>query len=314
MEFPLTMPRHTESRSDASRLTAPKIAIPATALRRHVVAWPILALVLLSNGCSEKTAETAAAPSAALNSRPTLTLSGSSALLPLMTDIARRFETSHPGVRIEVAGGGSGRGIADAREGKVDIGMVSRALGDKEKDLQGFAIARDGIAVLVHRDNPVSALKREQLRDIYTGKTTRWKAVGGKDADIVVVTRDKGRSSLEPFTAYLGVEATEFKAQQSIGDNAAVYDALKGSPNAIVFISLGESERRAATEAIKLLAIDGVAATRRNVSSGNYPVSRALSLVTQELPAGVRKEFVDYSLSPLVADLVDKHHFIPYLE
>ena len=310
----MTMPWPAESRPDEIGRPAQAAARRARALRRAGIALRILGLALLLTGCSEKRAEPEATLAVTAKSAPTLTLSGSSALQPMMIDIARRFEQSHPGVRIGIAGGGSGRGITDAREGKADIGMVSRALGDGEKDLQGFAIARDGIAVLVHRDNPVSALNRQQLRDIYTGKTTRWKVVGGQDAEIVVVTRDKGRSSLEPFTAYLGVEATEFKAQQSIGDNAAVYEALKASPNAIVFISLGESERRAATEPIKLLAIDGIAATRTNVSAGNYPVSRALSLVTRELPAGMQKEFIDFSLSPQVADLIERHHFIPYRE
>ena len=282
------------------------------AARPRLVATPLLWRALLVGGCSESPAERKA--DAAKAAPTVLTLSGSSTMQPLITDIARRFEASHPGTRVEVEGGGSGRGVSDSRGGKSDIGMVSRALGDDEKDLQGFAIARDGIAVLVHRDNPVAALKQQQLVDIFTGKTTHWKAVGGKDAAIHAITRDEGRSSLEVFTRYLGIKAAEIKAPQSLGDNALVFEALASNPNAIAFVSVGESETRAASLPIKLLTVDGVAASSKTVSSGNYPIARPLSLVTRGQPTGVAKEFIDFALSPQVADIVRKHDFVAYLE
>ena len=78
--------------------------------------------------------------------------------------------------------GGSGRGISDARQGKADIGMVSRAPGESERDLSGLPIARDGVAIIGHKDNPVSALSDRQLLDIYSGKIANWRQVGGRDA------------------------------------------------------------------------------------------------------------------------------------
>ncbi|MEK7771939.1 MAG: substrate-binding domain-containing protein, partial [Pseudomonadota bacterium] len=107
-----------------------------------------------------------------------LVLTGSSTIAPLAGEIARRFESLHPGVRIDVQTGGSSRGIHDVRKGIAAIGMVSRALKADEADLQAFAIAQDGISIIVHAGNPVITLNRKQIADIYTGRITHWNAVG----------------------------------------------------------------------------------------------------------------------------------------
>ena len=292
-------------------LPAPRATHERAAAQRFAAA-PLLFLTLLLTGCSDKPADAnaAAAPAATV----TLTISGSTTQQPMVAAIARRFEASQPGTRIEVAAGGSGKGLSDLREGKSDIAMVSRVLDESEKDLHGFAMGRDGIAVLVHRDNRVSGLKQRQLRDIFTGKTTRWSAVGGSDVPIHVITRDKGRGSLDVMSRYLGIEAAAIIASQSVGANAAVYEAIQSNPQAVAFLSLGESEARAASAPIKLLAIDGVAASSKTISSGNYPIARPLLLVTREQPAARTKAFIDFALSPQVADIVKQYAFVPYLE
>jgi phosphate transport system substrate-binding protein len=128
-----------------------------------------------------------------------LVLTGASTVAPLAGEIGKRFESLHPGVRVDVQTGGSGRGIHDARQGLSDIGLVSRPLKDDEKDLIAFPIARDGVCVILHKSNPVSALTDAQVVAIYTGRTTTWKEVGGKDAAITVVNKAEGRSTLELF-------------------------------------------------------------------------------------------------------------------
>ncbi|NEQ29371.1 MAG: phosphate ABC transporter substrate-binding protein [Microcoleus sp. SIO2G3] len=99
-----------------------------------------------------------------------LVLTGSSTVAPLASEIAKRFESEHPGVRVDVQSGGSSRGISDARQGVADIGMVSRALKPEEQDLKASSIARDGVTVILHKDNPVPSLNDKQVVDIYTGK------------------------------------------------------------------------------------------------------------------------------------------------
>ena len=106
-----------------------------------------------------------------------LSLTGSSTVAPLALEIAKRFEQNNAGVRIDVQTGGSGRGLADARSSAADLGLVSRALKPEESDLQSFTIALDGIAVILHKTNPVRVLSKEQIIAIYTGQIQNWKAV-----------------------------------------------------------------------------------------------------------------------------------------
>lgn len=110
-----------------------------------------------------------------------LSMTGSSTVALLTLEIAKRFESHNPGVRIDVQTGGSGRGIADARNGTADKGLVSRSLKADESDLQGHTIALDGVAVILHKSNPVSNLSNAQIVGIYTGTIQNWKEVGGKD-------------------------------------------------------------------------------------------------------------------------------------
>jgi phosphate transport system substrate-binding protein len=236
-------------------------------------------------------------------------------MAPLMKEIAARFETLHPGARVEVQGGGSGRGISDAREGKADIGMCSRALTDREKDLQGFPIARDGVCLILHASNPVSTLTNRRIVDIYTGKVTNWKAVGGRDAPIAVLTPAMTYSSTELFTTFFAIDYSDIKTHHQVGDNPTRITSLVANPDAITFVSVGEAERRAQAGApIKLLPIDGVAASSKNVRSGNFPISRPLTLVTRGLPTGLAKQFIEFSLSSQVSDLVLAHDFVSYLD
>lgn len=244
-----------------------------------------------------------------------LLLTGSSTMAPLMKAVAGRFVALNPGVRIEVQAGGSGRGIADARQGRADIGMASRSLTDAEQDLFGFALARDGVTVIVHRDNPVKTLTNRQMADIYAGRAVNWKKFGGRDAPIVVLAARQGYSSTELFAHFLGIDYPEIKAHQVLGDNPTRIEAVAANPNAIVYVSVGEAERKArGGTPIKPLPVNGVEATSKNIRTGNYPISRPLLLVTRVLPAGVAKKFIEFSLSPQVTDLILAHDFVPYFD
>jgi phosphate transport system substrate-binding protein len=240
-----------------------------------------------------------------------LVLTGSSTIAPLAAEIGKRFESKHSGVRIDVQSGGSSRGISDARQGVADIGMVSRALKPEEKDLKAFSIARDGVTVILHKDNPIKSLSDKQVVDIYTGKATNWKQVGGKDATITVVNKAEGRSTLELFTHYFKLKNTDIKAQVVIGDNEQGIKTIAGNPNAIGYVSIGSAENSEANKVpIKLLPVNGVAATTANVQNGTFPISRPLNLVTKTQPQGLAKEFLDFVQSQQVSDIVKKQNFV----
>jgi phosphate transport system substrate-binding protein len=244
-----------------------------------------------------------------------LHLTGSSTISPLMLEIARRFQVLHPKVEINVEMGGSARGISDARDGKADIGMVSRVITDQEQDLKGFPVARDGLGLIVHKDNPVTTLTAAQITDIFSGRIKNWSKVGGASAPIIVINREDGRGSVELFTHHFKIKYSEIRAQAVIGDNSLVVDAVAAQPNAISLMSVVEAESNVkAGVPIKLVSLDGVAATRANILTGNYPAARPLTLVTRGLPRGLAKSFVEYSLSSQVVDIVEKMGFVPYQE
>ncbi len=241
-----------------------------------------------------------------------LTLTGSSTIAPLALEMAKYYEKKHPGVRIDVQTGGSSRGISDARGGLADIGMVSRALKDEEKDLKGFAIAKDGIAIILNKKNEVASLTNEQIINIYTGKIKNWKEVGGKDAAIVIVNKAEGRSTLELFLHFFKLKNTDIKASVIAGDNEQAVKTVSGSPNSIGYVSIGTAEYDSTHGVpIKLLPMDGIPASIETVKTDKFPLSRVLNLVTKAEPTGLQKKFIEFAQSKEAYDLIKKEYFVP---
>lgn len=250
------------------------------------------------------------APAGRLNGN--LILTGSSTVAPLAAEISKRFEEKHPGVRVDVQTGGSSRGIADARQGLADIGMVSRALKESEQDLLAFPIARDGIGLIIHQSNPVLGLSGSQIIDIYSGQITNWKEVGGNDAPITVINKAEGRGTLELFLKYFRLKNTDIKAHVIVGDNEQGIKTVAGNPNAIGYVSIGTAEYDAAHGVpIKLLPVGGVPALIENVRNGSFPISRPLNLITRTPPEGLAKLFIEFARSPEVHDIVEEQYFVP---
>jgi phosphate transport system substrate-binding protein len=241
-----------------------------------------------------------------------LTLTGSSTVAPLIADIAKRFEADHPDVRVEVQTGGSSRGIADTQSGLADIGMTSRNLKDGELDLEAHRIAVDGVALIVHRDNPVSELSREQVIGLYTGRIDNWSEVGGADQNVVVTNKAEGRGTLEVFLTHFGLDSADIVADLIVGENQQAIKTVAGNPDAIGYVSVGAAEYEAESgTAIKLLRADGAMPGSESVADGSYPIFRPLLLLTKGAPSGTLKAFVDYARSDAVHDLVKQHLYVP---
>lgn len=241
-----------------------------------------------------------------------LVLTGSSTVAPLALELGKRFEQRNPGVRVDVQSGGSSRGIADARSGLADIGMVSRALKPEESDLQARTIAMDGIAMIVHASNPVASLGEVAVRAIYTGRIRNWRELGGPARPITVVNKAEGRSTLELFTHHFRLHNPEIKAQVVIGDNQQGIKTVAGNPGAIGYVSIGSAEFEAAAGTpIRLLPMDGVDATAASVAAGRFPLARPLNLVTRGDPAPLARRFIDFARSASVDDLVREQYFVP---
>jgi phosphate transport system substrate-binding protein len=271
----------------------------------------VVLLALALPGCGGEKSAQAAGHKGELGAGR-LVVTGSSTVAPLLFEMARRFEDLHPGARIDVQTGGSSRGIADARSGAADIGMVSRSLKGEEADLEAHAIARDGIAMIVHRDNSIGELTDEQVVSLFTGRITRWSQVGGADEPVVVVNKAAGRATLEVFLHHFGIEEGTVKADVVIGDNQQGIKTVAGNPFAIGYVSIGtaitEAERGIA---IRLLPSGGVAPTLENVGQGRFPVVRTLSLVTRGEPSPLARVFIAFCQSPDQHDLVGAQFFVP---
>jgi phosphate transport system substrate-binding protein len=244
-----------------------------------------------------------------------LVISGSTTMAPLVSAIGKRFAAAHPGVTVEVRSVTSAVGIADLMAGKADIGMVSRVLTDNESGLYAYAIARDGICLVVHNDNPVRALTNRQVLELYTGRIDNWSKVGGKDARVALLNASQGVGAAELFTHFYGIRYADIKARSVLRSNEERVNAIAAEPNGIVYMSLGAAHQAVlAGVPIRLLPVDGVAATTKNIRTGNFPISRPLLLITNGLPTRLAKEFINFSLSSQITDIVLQHEFVPYLD
>jgi len=241
----------------------------------------------------------------------TLSITGSTTVQPLAEKLAEGFMSQNQDVQIDVQGGGSSVGVKAAGEGTSDIGMASRDTKEEElnqfPNLQVHVIARDGIAVVVHPENPVNDLTLDQIRDIFSGKIVNWSEVGGPDAAITVVAREEGSGTRDAFMEMvMGKDALIVDSAILQSSNGAIRTVVSTTPNVIAFLSFGYLD-----ESTKAVSIGGAAATEENAASGVYPVVRPLNLLTNGAPEGLVKAFLDFVLSPEGQKMVREEGYIP---
>ena len=236
-----------------------------------------------------------------------ITISGSTSVGPTMEVLAEVYEKNND-VNIEVQQVGSSAGIKNTIDGISDLGMSSRDLKDEEtKEVDGTQIAIDGIAVITNTANKVTNLTSEQVKDIFTGKITNWKEVGGEDAQIVVVSREEGSGTREGFQDILGFESDELIKDAQICDGSGnVKSTVEGNENAIAYISFGYLG-----DTLNDVKIDGVEPTDANVVDGKYPISRPFIVVNKKDGlSDVAKAFVDFIMSEEGQNIVAEEGFI----
>ncbi|MGD1862947.1 MAG: phosphate ABC transporter substrate-binding protein [Phormidesmis sp.] len=250
--------------------------------------------------------------SPAPSERQQLVLTGSSTVAPLIAEIAERYQTDHPDVVFDIQTGGSNKGAEDVRAGLNDIGMMSRSLNPDETDLTTFTIAQDGISILLNQSAVVNTLERQQIIDIFTGKVTNWQQVGGNDAPIQVLSKNVNHATVGLFAKYFELEPEQIVATQLVGDNEEVIETVLGNPAAIGYVSVGAAEYKIVHGMpLKLMSLEGIAATIRKVSQGVFPLSRPLNLVTAKAPEGLEKDFIEFSCSSAVEDIIQAQAFVP---
>jgi len=222
-----------------------------------------------------------------------VSLLGSTSIQPFAEMLAERYAKDHPGEFVEVQGGGSTAGLQAAESGLANIGMCSRSLTAKEALVfTSILIARDGLALVVNRENPVVKLSVEQVRALFAGRITNWNEVGGQEGPIRPITREEGSGTRESFVRLvMGSERIAGRAltQES---NGAVKELVKGDPAAIGYMSLGLVGKE-----LKPVAMDGIQPTVENVLAGRYHLVRPLLFVTKGTVNAAAQKFIDYVLS-----------------
>ncbi len=239
-------------------------------------------------------------------------ITGSSTLAPMVLEIAKQFELEHPGVRVDVQSGGSSRGILDTRDGTADIGMVSRALRPGENGLNNYTIARDGVSIILHSQNPVTQLSSDQIIDIYKGDLENWNELGGRDEKIIVVNKAAGRATLDVFLDYFDLSSSDIRPHIIIGDNEQGIKTIASTNQSIGYVSIGTAEYSIKRgNDIKLLPINNISANLTNVANGTYPLARPLLLVTKNEPVGTVKKFIEFARSEKVHRIIKEQYFAP---
>ena len=239
-----------------------------------------------------------------------LSIAGSTTVQPLAEIMSEAFMFYQPGVKIDVAGGGSSVGVKSAGTGAADIGMASRVVKDTELQeyagMQVHTIALDGIAVVVNPNIEMNALTKDQVRDVFAGTITNWNEVGGPDAAIAVIAREEGSGTRAAFEELVMGEGNPIVAGVLLPSNGAVRTAVAETADAIGFVSLGYLD-----DTIKALAIDGVAPTAETAASGEYPVVRPLNMMTMGDGSDLAQAFIAYILSPNGQRIVAGEGYIP---
>ena len=269
-----------------------------------------LALSLVACGGSDSSSAPAStagsastgSASAATELSGAVTTGGSTSVESVIGILTEAFKEIQPNVDVTYDPTGSGAGITGASEGTLDIGLSSRALKDEEKasGLVETVVAYDGIAIIVHPDNPVADLSVETIGKIYTGEITNWKDVGGNDAEIVLIGREAGSGTRDGFESITDTkDACQYR--QELTSTGDVINTVSQNPDAIGYASLS-----AVGDSVKALTVGGVEATEATVKDGSYVVQRPFVLVTKEgtklSPAA--QAFFDYALSADAASII----------
>lgn len=239
------------------------------------------------------------------SNRHTITIAGSTSVMPFTEKLAEYFMVGNPTFVINVQAGGSTAGIQATIYKTVDIGMSSRELKEEEKVLKEIPICYDGIAIVVNPKNPINSLTLKEVQDIFSGKIKNWKDLGWIDRNIDAVTREEGSGTRGAFEE-LVMKKVEISDSIMVQDsNGSVKEMVVTDPYAIGYISLGMVDNK-----VKALAIDGYLPTIENIRTKKYKIFRPFLYLTNGEPSENAKKFISYVLSKEGQEILKKEGLI----
>ncbi len=218
-------------------------------------------------------------------------LAGSTSIQPF----AERWAEAYHAGSITVQSGGSTAGIKAAIDGTADVGMSSRQLHAAETaGLVQTVVARDGIAVIVHAENPVQTLTLSQLRDIYAGRVHNWRDVGGVDGSITVITREEGSGTRDTFQEIVMGAGVAIATDALVtAYSGGLRKMVAEDPRAIGYVTFSQLN-----EKVHAVALDGVMPTEESIRSASYRLQRPFLFLTRGVPTGATEKFLQFVLSP----------------
>jgi len=255
-----------------------------------------------------------------VSAQKVVTIKGSDTMVIMNAQLAEEFMRAKPGSQVQVTGGGSGVGLAALINGTTEIAASSRPIRPSEIDKlkQRFAtrgisvpIARDGLAVYLHSSNAVQELTLAQIREIYTGKVTNWKQVGGKDAQIILYSRENSSGTYGYFKEFVLLNKDYSPRAQTLQGTSAVVNAVSKDPNGIGY---GGAAFAKGVKFAKVKRDDksaGFTPSLATVKSGEYAISRYLFLYLRANPKGDSKAFIDFALSSKGQQIVTRTGYFP---
>ncbi len=243
----------------------------------------------------------------------TITIKGSTTVLPIAQATAEVFMEKNPAINISVQGGGSSVGITSLIDGTCDIADSSRQIKTEEIEkarskgvnVNEIRIAMDGIAIIVNPKNRITAITKQQIKDIYTGKISDWSELGGTPGKIVVLSRDTSSGTYEAFEV-LALNKEKVRADALINaSNQAIASTVGTTPGAIGYVGHGYL-----TKKVRDLTVDGIKCTKENILSGKYGLSRPLFMYTNNKPSGDIKKYIDFVLGKEGKKIVEEEGFV----
>jgi phosphate transport system substrate-binding protein len=243
-----------------------------------------------------------------------IVIKGSTTVLPIAQASLEAYMKKNPGVQISLSGGGSGEGIKALLDKTTDIADSSREIKKEEIELAekngvkplAHVVAYDAIIPVVHPKNKVTNLSIDQLSQIYQGKITNWKEVGGADLKIVVISRDSSSGTFESWDHFIMKKAKVTPQAQMLASNGAIVTAVSKNRYAIGYLGMGYVNK-----SLKPLPVDGVKASVETALSKKYPLSRELYMYTDGEPTGEVAKFIAFVKSADGQKIVAKEGFVP---
>jgi len=243
-----------------------------------------------------------------------IVIKGSTTVLPIAQGTLEAFMKKHPEVQISLSGGGSGEGIKALIDKTTDIATSSREIKKEEVELAktknvnpvANVVANDAIVPVVHPKNKVTNLSIDQLSQIYQGKITNWKEVGGEDLKIVVISRDSSSGTFESWDHFVMKKVKVTPKAQMLASNGAIVTAVSKNRYAISYLGIGYVNK-----SVKPLQVNGITASIATALSKEYPMSRELYMYTDGDATGDVAKYIAFVKSAEGQKIVVKEGFVP---